>query len=98
MARDRMSRRELRDLKKRLRYMNAKLLARDFKSPAERAAIRAVFKWLSLNGTCAWPVGKHGHLTQNALNHRGKLRDGHTGVVVDRVTLDDAEKLFGEDT
>lgn len=37
-----------------LRYISPENVAKDFSAPRERAAIAAVFRWLSLNGICAW--------------------------------------------
>ncbi len=62
MKADKMSKKEISELAKRLRYMDPKNIAKDFKSARERAAVRAVFEWLSLNAICAWstkPAGTY---------------------------------------
>jgi hypothetical protein len=38
----------------KLRYMKFDNVLKDFKTPDQIKAIRAVFKWLSLSGICAW--------------------------------------------
>jgi hypothetical protein len=40
-------------LAEKLRYMNPENLAADFTGKSERAAISAVFKWMSFNMVCA---------------------------------------------
>lgn len=49
----------------RLRYMNPENVAKDFPSKRERAAIAAVFEWISFNSTTAWRL-KNGTYTDVA--------------------------------
>ena len=46
----RPSKADLAMMRERLKYISPEEVAKDFRSPRERAAIAAVFKWLSLNG------------------------------------------------
>jgi hypothetical protein len=78
---------------KRLRYMNPEHIANDFPGKKERAAIAAVFKWLSLNAVCARAL-KHGRYATHwsSIQRRGKWIDD--AIVLDRKALDRAEKLL----
>ena len=51
----------------RLRYMNPENVAKDFPSKRERAAIAAVFEWLSYNSLTAWQL-KNGTYTVVAMS------------------------------
>ena len=62
-----------RRVRRELRYMSAEHVARDHRSPEARAAIAAVFSWMSLNGIVAW-TGKDGRISTNAMC-RGQMRD-----------------------
>jgi hypothetical protein len=82
-------------LRKRFRYVNFENLAKDFTSKQERAAIEAVFKWLSFSGVVAWRLKSPSHYSTLA---RGKsLRRGINtwdAIIVDRELFDKAEALL----
>jgi hypothetical protein len=84
-------------LLQRLRYMNAENIMADFPSKEQQDAIKAVFKWLLLNGICAWKT-KRGQYTVDALTRLDKMRspfDPHDAIVIDNDVLIKAEKVFG---
>ncbi len=55
----------------RLRYMNPENVAKDFPSKRERAAIAAVFEWLSYNSLTAWQL-KNGTYTVVAMTRTSR--------------------------
>jgi hypothetical protein len=71
-----------------LRYLSAEQLAEDFKTPAERRAVLAVFEWISLNGVCAWPLERPGE-------YRTWADDTpHTKIVLDAQRYANARSLL----
>lgn len=84
--------RSLADLRKELRYMSAKNIAKDFPSKRERAAIAAVFEWYSLNSVIARPLKRFGHYA-TGMKRRDNLR-GHTANIVQDEDVERARKLL----
>ena len=81
------------DLKEHLKYISPEEVAKDFRSPRERAAIAAVFKWLSLNGLCAWRL-KNGQYSTKAMSKTVRRDGPHEGVLLDTGALRRAEKVL----
>jgi hypothetical protein len=78
-----------------LRYMHPEDIAKDFKSPKERAAIEAVFRWLSLNACTAWSLKRNGSYSTVARSSRVRRDIGTwTAIVLDKTRLDKAEALL----
>jgi len=85
-------------LRKRLRYMSPEHIAEDFPDAQSRAAIAAVFKWLSLNATCAWRL-KNGTYTNVAMSKTVHRELGTSdALILDEERYERARKLLaGED-
>lgn len=88
-------RRENRNIARELRYMVAENVAKDFRDKRSRAAIRAALKWLSLNGVCAWKLGRSSY-DVNMAPAKSKLRDldKTVAIVVDNEAYDKMVALF----
>lgn len=85
-------------LPEEMRYMAPEHIAEDFRSKPERAAIAAVFAWLSLNSMCAWPLkaGRTSNHTSNASGRRRLVRsDPHQAIILTVEQLERAEKILG---
>jgi hypothetical protein len=78
---------ELKRMFRELRYMSAENVAKDFRSPRERAAIAAIFAWISLNGCCAWELRRPGTYSTVAMS-RNVRRDMGT---IDAIVLPDKQ-------
>ena len=78
------------ELKERLRYMNPKNIARDFKLEGERAAIKAVFQWLSLNGTCAMETRSGHYKTHLSVKDWNK----YVHVLINSEAYEEAKKIL----
>jgi hypothetical protein len=93
-SKSRATKSELKRLDKRFRYADPKNIAKDFKSPCERAAIRAVLSWINLNATCAWRL-KTGAYTDVAMS-RGRVwrGDPHDAVIIRGDAMDSIDNLF----
>jgi len=90
------SKADLAQWREHLKYLLSEDLVRDFKSKKERAAIAAVFKWLSLNAIVAWKLKKSGQYTTLAMSrHTWKVIEKYDAFVLSRDTVDKAEKLLG---
>jgi hypothetical protein len=90
------------DIKKgmeRLRYMDIKAVEADFKKPEERAAIAAVFKWLSLNALCAWQMKDHCHYSVigSSKSIKRDWAKPYDALVLDEKRYEAARKLFPTD-
>jgi hypothetical protein len=82
----------------RLRYMSPEHIAEDFTSPRERAAIRAAFEWLSLNGFCAWELKRRHVYTTVAMSKSVHRQDGpYQAVVLPVESIRKAEALLDPD-
>jgi hypothetical protein len=80
----------------RLRYMSPEHIAKDFRSARERAAIAAVFKWLSLNAITAWPLKRYGHYATVAVSAAVNRKIGtSTAMVLGDEQYDRARKVLG---
>ncbi len=86
-----LTKKEEAELQRSLRYMSAKNLAKDFKTPAERRAMLAVFEWIALTGVCAWPL-KPG---QYRTDMRFQDETPHTGIILDDIRYEEARALLG---
>lgn len=73
---------ELEMVERRLRYMSPENIAADFHSERERAAIAAVFKWLSLNGICAWELKRPGTYSTTAMSKTVRRDFGTSNAIV----------------
>jgi hypothetical protein len=82
------------EIRRRFRYMSPEHIAEDFKSPRERAAIRAVFRWLSLNGLCAWELKRRNVYTTAAMFKRVRRDGPYQAVVVPVEAIRRAEALL----
>ncbi len=89
----RPSKADLAMMRERLKYISPEEVAKDFRSPRERAAIAAVFKWLSLNGLCAWRL-KNGQYSTTAMSKTVRRDGPHEGVLLDTEALRRAEKVL----
>ena len=79
----------------RLRYMNPENVAKDFPSKRERAAIAAVFEWLSYNCTTAWRL-KNGTVTDVAMSKSVRREIGtSTHLVMSNETYERAREVLG---
>lgn len=61
------SKRDLAEASRRLRYMSPENVAKDFPDARSRAAIAAVFEWMSFSLTTAWQL-KNGTFTNVAMS------------------------------
>lgn len=80
-------------MRERLKYISPEEVAKDFRSPRERAAIAAVFKWLSLNSLCAWRL-KNGQYSTTARSKTVRRDGPYDGVLLDTEALMRAEKVL----
>ena len=88
------SRRDLQEASRRLRYMDPAAVAKDFPGEGERAAIAAVFEWLSLNSTVAWRL-KNGTYTNVAVSKSVRRPIGTSdAIIMDEATYDRARRLL----
>ena len=82
-------------LAERLRYMDPKAIARDFKGPRERAAIVAVLKWLRLNSYSAWRMKRPGQYSVTARSRSVQRAIGtSTASVLEDEAYDAIAKIF----
>jgi hypothetical protein len=96
---DRITRREHREIAKELRYMRPENIAKDFKSPRERAAIAAVFKWLSLNASTAWELKRPNVYTTVAVSGSvNRTLTPYQACVIEKKAVDKAERLLVPET
>jgi hypothetical protein len=79
-------------LPQELRYLHMSEVLRDFPSKRDRAAMAAVFAWLSLNGSCGRRLKRSGHITV-AWTVKELMSAAHDVVVYDVKRLDEAEGL-----
>jgi hypothetical protein len=94
-----VSKAEERAITKRLRYLHAENIAKDFKSQRERAAIAAVFKWLAFNTIVARPLKRSGHYATNrpwgnSRAARKAWKESEYGVIENAV-VKEAEETLG---
>jgi hypothetical protein len=76
------SKADMRNAREALRYMVPEHIAEEFRQPRERAAIAAVFRWLALNGVCAWSLKRHGHYATVAMSARVRRKIGTSDAIV----------------
>ena len=82
-------------IEKALRYMNPSDISADFTTVAERRAIAAVFKWLSLNGVCAWQL-KGGTYSTTAMGKGiGRLCRPSHAIVLETSAYEAAREILG---
>lgn len=84
-----------------LRYMAPENVLTDFTSERERAAIAAVFKWLSLNSAIAWRNKRGNYTTDAGSKIRWSLKNGrlckrHDAIVMSEEMYERARCLFDE--
>ena len=83
-------------LPEKLRYMSPENIAKDFPLKRERAAIRAVFSWLSLSGSCGRKLKRRGHVKVgcSAGEFVREMAKEHDVVVWDVSTIERAAKIL----
>ena len=89
------SKADLKSVRAHLRYLNPEDLAKEFRSPSERAAIAAVFKWLSFNHICARSLKRQGHYAVNMRLRKGDMFAEPSAYVIEREQLKRAETVLG---
>lgn len=90
------TKKEVAEIKRRLRYMDPENIKKDFKSPEELKAIAAVLTWLGYNGVCAWAQKRSGTYSTTAASRsiRRKLSEPYQAIVIDKGALDKIQRLF----
>lgn len=91
----RASKKEEAYLRKLLRYMDPKNIARDFKSPEAKAAIAAVFEWIGYNGIAAEALKRPGHYNVNVPRNFNTANFNH--VLIEEEPYERARKVLGLD-
>lgn len=87
-----------RAIAKHLRYMHPEDIAEDFPSKKERAAIAAVFTWLSFNSICVRELKRSGHYAANMPRRAmSKALFASKHCVIENAAVDKAEKTLGID-
>jgi hypothetical protein len=73
-AQPELTRAERTHLREALRYYSTEGVLKDFPSKRERAAMAALWKWLSLNGVVAWKTKKDPHVFDTIAAGPGRRR------------------------
>lgn len=86
-------------IKRKLRYMDAENLVKDFKTPGQRKAMAAVFEWIGLNGLCARRFAKHKFDTAFPIKD-GKFVHAlvSDAIVIENDRYEQAREILGLDT
>ena len=76
-------------IERQLRYMNPENIAKDFPSERERAAISAIFEWISLSTVVARRLKVRGHYATCGLKNLT-----YDTLILDTQILERAEKIL----
>ena len=94
-----VSKKEMRRATHELHYYAIETVAKEFRSKRERAAIAALWKWLSLNGFCAWNRGRDKSIYDTTAigpgRPKGRIWKQPDAVVISQDTWDRARVLLG---
>jgi hypothetical protein len=78
-----------------LRYLNPENIAKDFPTKRDRAAIEAVFKWLSFTAICAWPIrGRGNYTTTVSAKDAVRCFSESSACVIQSADIERAEKIL----